>query len=316
MVSKGETVMENANPEITPPEKRIPTDRDQCESSLTNKRKATDVDFMQDSIPENKRPTKAPTSLDVQSVACPGPESVNPAVPSPPTDSVPKENSESTPTESADSSLMQEVIDQFNEEDGPTYEVEAVRLSRYSRKWREFEYLIKWKGYPESENSWEPESNLHPVLAAEQQRLRREKEEAARQAKLEKQLEKERKRLAREKRARAREQAEAERAASLSSRQIAKKGRGNKFTVGLNDVTEILGCRKASDGSVEMAVVTKHGPQRYWVSSGLLVERLPKLVLDYYQARISFGPRVSQALQVGPAVEADKDKGAPFVVEL
>ena len=28
-------------------------------------------------------------------------------------------------------------------------------------------YLVKWKGYPESDNSWVPRSNLHPVTIEE-----------------------------------------------------------------------------------------------------------------------------------------------------
>ena len=39
------------------------------------------------------------------------------------------------------------------------YEVEAI-LSHRLHKNRETTYLIKWKGYNSSENSWEPESNL------------------------------------------------------------------------------------------------------------------------------------------------------------
>ena len=39
------------------------------------------------------------------------------------------------------------------------YEVEAI-LSHHLHKNCETTYLIKWKGYDSSENSWEPESNL------------------------------------------------------------------------------------------------------------------------------------------------------------
>ncbi|KXN92936.1 Histone-lysine N-methyltransferase SUV39H1, partial [Leucoagaricus sp. SymC.cos] len=39
-----------------------------------------------------------------------------------------------------------------------TYEVEAI-LNHKERR-RKTHYLIKWKGYPHSENTWEPEENL------------------------------------------------------------------------------------------------------------------------------------------------------------
>ena len=52
-----------------------------------------------------------------------------------------------------------DIID--NEEE---YEVEAI-LSHKGPATRQL-YLTAWKGYPSSENTWEPESNLHhsPML--------------------------------------------------------------------------------------------------------------------------------------------------------
>lgn len=38
------------------------------------------------------------------------------------------------------------------------YEVEAI-IGHWKR-WGRMTYLMKWKGYPTSENSWEPERNL------------------------------------------------------------------------------------------------------------------------------------------------------------
>ena len=44
-------------------------------------------------------------------------------------------------------------------EEQPEYEIEAIISHRRSGKGRA--YLVKWKGYPTSENTWEPEQNLY-----------------------------------------------------------------------------------------------------------------------------------------------------------
>jgi hypothetical protein len=38
------------------------------------------------------------------------------------------------------------------------YEVEAIVTHKYDRG--KIRYLVKWEGYPSSENTWEPESHL------------------------------------------------------------------------------------------------------------------------------------------------------------
>ncbi|KAK0669318.1 hypothetical protein QBC41DRAFT_364796 [Cercophora samala] len=43
---------------------------------------------------------------------------------------------------------------------GEVYEVEAIRDSGIDDKTKAHKFLVKWKGYPESENTWEPKSNL------------------------------------------------------------------------------------------------------------------------------------------------------------
>jgi len=48
------------------------------------------------------------------------------------------------------------------------YEVEAIRSHRRHGKKRALQYLIKWKGYPESDNTWEPQKHIHtPALLKE-----------------------------------------------------------------------------------------------------------------------------------------------------
>jgi hypothetical protein len=51
------------------------------------------------------------------------------------------------------------------------YEVERIINHRCIGQGKRLQYLIKWKGYPESNNTWEPTSHLHvPQLLKEYQK--------------------------------------------------------------------------------------------------------------------------------------------------
>jgi len=45
--------------------------------------------------------------------------------------------------------------------DTEEYEVEAIVNHRHYGRQRHLQYLIKWKGYPLSDNTWEPHNNVH-----------------------------------------------------------------------------------------------------------------------------------------------------------
>ena len=48
------------------------------------------------------------------------------------------------------------------------YEVESIRSHRHHGPRRQLQYLLKWKGYPESDNTWEPAMQVHvPQLIQE-----------------------------------------------------------------------------------------------------------------------------------------------------
>jgi len=46
-------------------------------------------------------------------------------------------------------------------DEDPEYEVKAIINHRVYGRWHQLQYLIKWKGYPHSDNTWEPATNLH-----------------------------------------------------------------------------------------------------------------------------------------------------------
>uniref|UniRef100_UPI00403624CE chromo domain-containing protein n=1 Tax=Hydrogenophaga sp. TaxID=1904254 RepID=UPI00403624CE len=45
-------------------------------------------------------------------------------------------------------------------DDSPQYEVERIVNHRHVRAGKATEYLVKWKGYDDSDNSWEPANQL------------------------------------------------------------------------------------------------------------------------------------------------------------
>jgi len=46
-------------------------------------------------------------------------------------------------------------------EDAEEYKVESIVNHRHYGRGHHLQYLIKWKGYPSSDNTWEPEENVH-----------------------------------------------------------------------------------------------------------------------------------------------------------
>jgi len=48
------------------------------------------------------------------------------------------------------------------------YEVETIRKHCHFEQNKKLQYLLKWKGYSESDNTWEPAEQLHaPQLLKE-----------------------------------------------------------------------------------------------------------------------------------------------------
>ena len=47
---------------------------------------------------------------------------------------------------------------------GEQYEVEAIRSHRRQGRGRQLQYLVKWLGYPESDNMWEPAGHLQTLV--------------------------------------------------------------------------------------------------------------------------------------------------------
>lgn len=48
----------------------------------------------------------------------------------------------------------------IDKDDSKSFEVEAIRAWRYNKRLKCKEYLIKWSGWEETSNTWEPEDHL------------------------------------------------------------------------------------------------------------------------------------------------------------
>ena len=51
-------------------------------------------------------------------------------------------------------------------EEAEEYEVEDILDERLNKRRKRKEWLVKWKGYPSEENTWEPEQNLKNAKGA------------------------------------------------------------------------------------------------------------------------------------------------------
>ena len=60
-------------------------------------------------------------------------------------------------------------------EDEDTYEVEALLAYRRHKTRNEDQYLVKWSGYPDTDNSWIPGSWLNAALRDDARRLKEAK---------------------------------------------------------------------------------------------------------------------------------------------
>jgi Chromo (CHRromatin Organisation MOdifier) domain len=64
------------------------------------------------------------------------------------------------------------------------YEVEAIRNHRYFGKNKRLQYLLKWKGYPEADNTWEAEDQLNAPDLLKQYNRRHDLEDKRTRARL------------------------------------------------------------------------------------------------------------------------------------
>jgi len=70
--------------------------------------------------------------------------------------------------------------DLINRED--EYEVERIVAHQQFGQSKKLQYLIKWKGYPESNNTWEPADQVHAPLIVKHYKSAAKHQSAAKSA--------------------------------------------------------------------------------------------------------------------------------------
>eukprot|EP00298_Acanthocystis_sp_HF-20_P030283 c9390_g1_i1.p1 GENE.c9390_g1_i1~~c9390_g1_i1.p1 ORF type:complete len:329 (-),score=148.49 c9390_g1_i1:5-961(-) len=135
--------------------------------------------------------------------------------------------------------------------------------------------FVKWKGFPETDNSWEPEENLTNCI------------EKIKQFKLDMQKKKPAKDLKRTSSAIEDENEQSEEE-YLDPKNIPMLDANANFD---SEVAEsVVGVTRAEDGvGIDVLVKWKGFPERYtWVSAKECRKRIPYLLLDFYEARVKF----------------------------
>jgi hypothetical protein len=74
---------------------------------------------------------------------------------------MPKKNSRKSLEQKSPKKVAKEEKEEESEEEtGPSFEVDKILDHKYDSRKKKLFLLIKWKGYSEEDNTWEPLSNM------------------------------------------------------------------------------------------------------------------------------------------------------------
>lgn len=188
-----------------------------------------------------------------------------------------------------------------SEEEEAEYVVEKI-CSRRVRKGK-VEYFLKWKGYSESENTWEPEENLDCqdlILAFEENRT---KEENAANAKSDKVAKKDKENSGRTSSASNKRKNEDSNKASGSKKKRTDSGKDETDTESVSDgstrhsehtgfdkgldAEKILGASD-SNGGLYFLIQFKGVDQAEMVAASVANVKIPQMVIKFYEERLSW----------------------------
>lgn len=181
---------------------------------------------------------------------------------------------ETKPTQKTMSSGKKKSTKETQPEDTGEYIVEKIMDKRM--RGRKVEYFLKWKGYPDEENTWEPEENLGcPELIAEYEESRKAKDDDDKQD-----MEKKRKLNGTE--------------SSESAQKKKKKDDDNRprgFDRGL-EPERIIGATD-SNGELMFLVKWKGSDEADLVPSRIANVKCPQIVIQFYEERLTWHTNVN-----------------------
>jgi len=164
------------------------------------------------------------------------------------------------------------------EEEEEEYVVEKI-LDKRTRSGR-VEYYLKWKGYNEEDNTWEPVENLDcPDLIAEfeEQRKKKKQENKAKDGEREKEKEKEK-----EKKKKSSVGVESEKKKKRTEEESKPRG----FDRGL-EPEKIIGATDAS-GELMFLIKWKDSEEADLVPAKLANVKCPQVVIKFYEERLTW----------------------------
>ncbi|XP_037951045.1 heterochromatin protein 1-like [Teleopsis dalmanni] len=181
------------------------------------------------------------------------------------------------------------------------YVVEKV-CGRRVRKGR-VEYFLKWKGYPEEENTWEPQKNLDCQDLIQQYENQRAKDEAsASTTKPEKPKDKDKESSGQSSSAGVKRKTD-ERNTSAGTVKKKKRRESNTDKDSVSDMSfqanelngfdkglvaeKILGASEVN-GSLTFLIQFKGSKQAEMVLSEIVNEKVPQMVIKFYEERLSW----------------------------